>query len=136
VSVSPGTHATDGDGRAVRPAAAVRARRYRWTGMALIAVPFTLFAILAVGEAATLEPGWWSHLLQVVAVVLLGALAWSRPAIGGAVLVVTGLVFTVLALVAFNEVAAALLAIAVFLVPLIVAGVLFILAGRAWTAAS
>jgi hypothetical protein len=123
-------HATDGDGRALRPPGAVRAHRYRWVGMALIAVPFTLFAVLAIGEAATLEPGWWSHLLQVAAVVLLAALAWSRPSIGGPVLIVVGLVFTVLALAAFNELSAALLAIGVFLVPLIVAGALFTFAGR------
>lgn len=109
-----------------------RARRLRWVGLAFTAIPFAMLMLFAVGEAAAREPGWWSHLLQVAAVAVLAGVAWWHPAVGGPLLLLVGLVFSVLALVAINDdLASRLAVVGVFPAPLVVAGALFALAGGA-----
>lgn len=108
-----------------------RAHRLRWVGLAFAAAPLAVFTLFAVGEGVAGEPGWWSHLLQVVAVGALAGVAWRRPAVGGPLLVLVGLAFSVLAVVAINDdLLSRLVVVGVFLAPLVVAGALFGLAGR------
>jgi hypothetical protein len=109
----------------------VWARRHKLVGLAFLAVPMTLFAVFSVAEGVGLEPGWWGHLLQLAAALLLAAGAWVRPIIGGPVLIVIGAVFIVVMLLTDQELTGKLAAMGIVFVPLIVSGVFFTLAGRA-----
>ena len=64
-------------------------KRSKVIGLAIAAVPLAGFSVLALGEALTLEAGWWGHLLQAGAVVLLVVLAWRHPGVGGATLIIS-----------------------------------------------
>jgi hypothetical protein len=76
--------------------------------------------------------GGWGHLLQIAAVVLLGAAAWTRPRIGGPLLTLAGAVLSVMMLVDTDEALwTRFAAIAVLFAQLMTAGILFSLAGCA-----
>ena len=111
------------------------ARRRKLIGLTFLAVPVTVFALFAVAEGVGLEPGWWGHLIQLAAAVLVAVGAWVRPRIGGPVLILAGTVFTVIVLLGDGEFAAKLAPIAIVFAPLIVAGVFFTLAGKTTTLA-
>lgn len=101
-------------------------RRAKLVGLALVAVPFALFSIFAIGEAAALEPGWWAHLLQVTVVVALAASAWWRPRVGGPLLIAAGVVASGLLLAMVrDDLGQRLLTVASFFGPLIAGGVAF-----------
>ena len=106
-------------------------RRRKLLGLGFLAVPMTLFTVFSVAEGIGLEPGWWGHLIQLAAALLLAAGAWVRPRIGGPVLIVIGAVLTGVMLLSDVEVAGKLSAMVIVVAPLIVAGVFFTLAGRA-----
>jgi len=107
------------------------ARRQKLVGLAFLVVPTTLFAVFSVAEGIGLEPGWWGHLLQLAAALLLAAGAWIRPSLGGLALIVVGAVFSVSMLLTDLEVSGKLAAVGIVVAPLIVSGVFFTLAGRA-----
>jgi FtsH-binding integral membrane protein len=107
-----------------------RVRRLMWIGLAFLAVPCAMFAVFAIGEAAGREPGWWSHLLQVAIMVLLVALAWMRPRVGGPVLIAVGVGYSVLMLAVGQDLVSRLVVIAIFFAPLIAAGGFFMAAGH------
>jgi hypothetical protein len=109
-------------------------RRRKLIGLAFMAPSIVLFGLFAVAEGIGLEPGWWGHLLQLAAAVLVIALAWVRPRIGGPVLIVAGTALTAIALLAGGELTEKLAPIAIVCAPIIAAGVFFTLAGRAMQA--
>ncbi len=111
-------------------------QRRKLFGLAFVAVPATLFAMFAVGEGLGLEPGWWGHALQLALAVLLAVTAWVRPRAGGPTLIVVGALFAAWMLGADGGFPGALVALAIVPAPLIVAGVLFTLAGYAIRAPS
>jgi hypothetical protein len=99
-------------------------------GLAFMALPVTVFAVFAVAEGIGLEEGWWGHLLQLAAAVLLAVVAWVRPRIGGPALILAGTVLTVWMLLADGGFAEKLAGAAIVFAPLIVAGAFFTLAGN------
>lgn len=107
-----------------------RVRTLKRIGAALVAVPFALFSLFAIGEAVVVEPGWWSHLLQVAAVVALFVTAWRAPRVGGPLLIVVGGAFGTLLLLGIDDdLPSRLLTVATFFAPLVAAGVAFTRAG-------
>lgn len=117
--------------RTVADPVARRVRTLKRVGAALVAVPFALFSLFAIGEAVGAEPGWWGHLLQVAAVVALSVTAWRAPRIGGPLLIVVGGGFGALLLVGINDdLPSRLLTVATFFAPLVVGGVAFTRAGQ------
>jgi hypothetical protein len=112
------------------PGTPASARRHKLVGLAFLAVPMTLFAVFSVAEGIGLEPGWWGHLLQLAAALLLAAGAWARPSIGGPALIVVGAAFGVLLLLTDQELSGKFAALGIVVAPLLVSGVFFTLAGR------
>jgi hypothetical protein len=108
----------------------VPARTHKLVGLAFLAVPLSLFAVFSVAEGIGLEPGWWGHLLQLAAALLLAVAAWVRPSFGGPALIVAGAAFGVVLLLTDQELSGRLAAVGIVVAPLIVSGVFFTLAGR------
>lgn len=107
---------------------AVRTRKL--AGLAFVALPLAVFTLFAVGEVVALETGWWIHLLQMAAIALLLALAWSRPHVGGPVLTVVGLVLSALLIAGVrDDLMSRLMTVGLLFAPLIVGGIAFTLAG-------
>lgn len=106
-------------------------RKRKLLGLAFLVPPVTVFALFAVAEGIGLESGWWGHVLQLTVAAAVGVLAWVRPRIGGPLLILAGIGFTVsVLLLADDDGMANLSAIAIVFLPLIVAGVFFTLAGN------
>ena len=54
-----------------------------------------MIAVSAAAEGAGLEPGWWGHLIQLAVLAPFVAGAGLRPRIGGPLLILLGIAFTV-----------------------------------------
>jgi hypothetical protein len=105
------------------------ARRHRWIGLAVLALPAAVFAVFAVAEGVGLESGWWGHLIQLAVLALLATAAWVRPRIGGPLLIILGVAFA--GVVALGGGADPNLGgLAIISAPLVASGVFFTLAGR------
>ncbi len=106
-------------------------RRQKLIGLAALTLPAAVFISFAIGEGIGGEAGWWGHAVQIAVLVVLVVVAWLRPRVGGALLVLAGV-----ALVGFIAAARDLdlaglgFLLALVVVPMIAAGVLFIQAGR------
>lgn len=120
------------------PGAHRLAGRLKLSGLALLALPVTVFAVFAVAEGLGRAAGWWGHVIQLAVGVLLAAGAWFRPRIGGPLLVLVGMVLTVwILLLAGNRGSADVLSpLAIVSAPMMVASVLFTLAGITTTRAT
>lgn len=110
------------------PEMAVAARRRKLIGLAVLAVPLALFVVFGIAEAAGGEAGWWGHLIQLGVAALLAAVAWFRPTVGGWLLVVSGAALAGWALVESGREDVYLFVL--FVLPLVVAGLFFVRAGR------
>jgi len=108
-------------------------RRRKVFGIVFMALPVTVFAVLAVGEGIGGESGWWGHLLQLAVAALLAIGAWVRPRIGGPALILVGTLLAAWMLVADGGFTDMLPGLAIVSLPLIAAGVFFTLAANANT---
>jgi hypothetical protein len=103
--------------------------RWKWLGLALLAVPVLVFAVFAVGEGIGGEEGWWSHLIQVAIALAMVAGPWFVPKVFGPLLIVLGIVPVVAMLVTGAEVGVVSSATLIVWLPLMLSGVFFTLAG-------
>ena len=103
-------------------------RRRKLLGLAVLAVPLSLFVVFGIAEAAGGEAGWWGHLIELGSAAVLAAVAWFRPAVGGWLLVASGAALGGWALV---ERGFDVFLFVLFVLPLVVAGLVFVRAGRA-----
>jgi len=104
------------------------ARRRKLVGLAVLAVPLSLFAVFGIAEGVGSEAGWWGHLLQLGLAALLAAVAWFRPAVGGWLLVVSGVALGGWALAEAGSGDVVLFVL--FVLPLVVAGIVVVRARR------
>lgn len=98
-------------------------------GLGYMLVPAAILVVFAVSEVIGGESGWWAHLLQLVPILALAALAWFRPLIGGPVLLVTAVALGTWLLVQADEVGDAMGAVVLLCGPMLVAGGFFLAAG-------
>lgn len=106
----------------------VRRRRMQ-LGLGYTLVPAVIILVFTVSEAIGGETGWWGHLLQLVPILGLAALAWARPLIGGPVLLVAAVVLGIWLLLGADEVGDAMGAVVLLCGPMLVAGGFFMAAG-------
>ena len=114
------------DSRECQRQASLRYKRY---GTAFLTVPTLIVAIFAIGEGVGGEEGWWGHLIQLVLVAALFAVAWYVPKVGGPALIATAIAFGWWALSDFDDLAAELSALAIIALPVVIAGWFFTLVG-------
>lgn len=103
-------------------------RGKRW-GLVFLIPPVGVVTLFAVAETIGREPGWWGHFLQLAVVVGIAALAWARPRLGGPLLILTAVAAAGAILPRADAGMAVLPAIVLVCLPLMLAGVLFTLAG-------
>jgi len=103
-------------------------RRRKLLGLAVLAVPLSLFAVFGIAEAVGGEAGWWGHLIQLGLAALLATVAWFRPAVGGWLLVASGAALGGWALAEAGSEDVVLFVL--FVLPLVVAGLVFVRARR------
>ena len=105
-------------------------RRFRLIGLGCLAIPIAILTAFAVGEGIGGEPGWWGHLIQLAIGLGMAATAWFAPRLGGPGLIGAGLLFSGMMFGADQAWVSKLSAILILFVPLIIAGVFFVLAAR------
>ncbi len=103
--------------------------RWKWLGLAFLAVPVLVFALFAVGEGIGGEEGWWGHVIQLAIAVALVAGAWFVPKVVGPLLIVLGIVPVVAMIVSGAEVGVVGSSALIVWLPLMLSGVFFTLAG-------
>ncbi len=105
------------------------ARRRKTIAAMILGIPVSLVVLFAVGEGIGGEAGWWGHLIQLALALAFAAVAWTAPRIGGPMLVAAGLALATWVVSVADNVPAALTTIGILVLPMVVSGVLFTLAG-------
>jgi hypothetical protein len=116
---------------------ATTSKRLKPVGIVLLALPILILAVFAIGEVAGGDISGLQHIIQLVPLLLLAWLAWRWPVWGGIVLTATSLIVVTLVILFLPGLATGPFTLfrAILFLPPLVAGVLFILAGRAeWPA--
>jgi hypothetical protein len=103
--------------------------RLKLLGLVCAAGPLAVLVLFAVGEGVV-EEGW-GHLLQAAPLVLLVLLAWWRPLVGGALMTTAATGLGVFYAVTAFENSWWLPTAAMFFLPAIIGGLLFLAAGVA-----
>jgi len=118
-------------GRDRRVEGVAAARWLRIAGFIALAVPAVTLLLFGIGEVAGGDLSGAMHLVELAVMVLLGVLAWMRPLEGGAVLSAAGGLFALLFLREASGQGTAVVSpvIVILVLPQIVAGVLFFVAG-------
>lgn len=106
----------------------VRQRRLQ-LGLGYVLVPVLILVIVAASEAVAGETGWWVHLLQVVPIVGLGALAWARPLVGGTLLLAASVGLGTWLLLDADAVGDAMGTVVLLCGPMLVGGAFFMASG-------
>lgn len=104
----------------------------RDTALVLSAIPASIFIIFAAGEMMGSDMSGIIHVVQFLFFILLLYIAFKKPYIGGLIMFFSGLVLA-LKYVAYTghlPIPVMLLVISVVFIPLIAAGILFIIYGR------
>ncbi len=104
-------------------------RKRRLIAAVILGIPVSVFALFAVAEGFGGEAGWWGHLTQLAFALVIGAVAWIAPRIGGPLVVATGVALTAWLFVTVDDTLGALSTAAVIALPIVVSGVLFTLVG-------
>jgi cytochrome bd-type quinol oxidase subunit 1 len=109
------------------------ALKYKIAGMALLLLPLGILLLFTIGEAVSGDVEGLQHLVQAAPLVLLAVAAWRWPTPIGAILIAVGIglgvVYVVIARENFHWLTIVLVEAQLFL-PAIVAGSVFVLAGR------
>jgi hypothetical protein len=101
--------------------------RLKLLGLVCAAGPLAVLVLFAVGEGV-IEEGW-GHLLQAAPLLLLVLLAWWRPLVGGALMTIAATGLGVFYAVTAFEHSWWLPTAAMFFLPAIIGGLLFLSAG-------
>jgi hypothetical protein len=101
--------------------------RLKLLGLVCAAVPLAQLVLFAVGEGVIQEG--WGHLLQAAPLLLLLLLAWWRPLVGGALMTIAASGLGVIFAVTAFELSWWLPTAAMFFLPAIIGGLLFLAAG-------
>lgn len=98
--------------------------KWKLAGVFTLLVPIIFFLVFAIGEGIQ----GWSHYLQALLPLVLLAIAWWWPRVGGAILVGLGVVLGVLYAVQANSqaVSATILVGLIVFAPIIISGVCFL----------
>lgn len=111
-----------------------RRRRLQAAATASGSVTVFVLSLFLVGEVAAGDPSGLAHLVEVGPLVLLLALGWFRPSLAGALLLAAGGTLVAFYVFETNDASVALteqlLVGIIFLLPPVVAGVLFLVASR------
>ena len=102
-------------------------------GLALCAIPVAFLALFMVGELAEGEIGGLGHAVQAAPLVLLLLLAWWRPLIGGALIVLGAVGLAAVYLLGGGSLSmdVKLLTAAIIFLPPALGGLLLVRSGRA-----
>lgn len=103
-------------------------------GIALLLVPVAILVLFTVGETAGGDVSGLQHVLQAAPLLVLIAVAWRWPRVGGAAVLLTGVLLGATFAIEWHpaEMSAQSVALTelVLFVPPIIAGVLLLLSGR------
>jgi len=107
------------------------AQRLKVAGFVLVVIPAAVLLLFAFGETASGDVGGLVHLIPATPLIVLAAVAWRRPLVGGVVLAGVGGLIAAFYPFGVDGSALVVLSIELILFAPFVAGLLFIRAGWA-----
>lgn len=101
-------------------------RTLKIAAMVILGLMVAYWLMITIGALFSGLPGWAGNLLQITLAVLLGLLGWKRPLLGGALLVLGGVVIAVYFLLVLYHLQEAAIPLFAISIPMALSGLLLV----------
>ena len=118
----------------------ISAKQLKVAGLMLLLIPIILLLMFTVGETLSGDLSGLGHLIQLAPLVILAIFAWKKPALGGKILVVIGVLLAIIGLAPMillraagregMEIGALIGVMLTLFLPPIISGLLFVASAR------